>query len=892
MKRIYLLIISLFIIAQVGNAQTVPQGMKYQAVARDLNGKIMADQTLFVKITLYNDPVRRDISYVELHKINTGALGVFDLTIGGGQSLTGAFEKVPWSSEEIWIEVAIQTQDAQDYITISNSRMLSVPYAFHAATASEVTGMNRNGNTAGIPSQTWSLFGNSNSDPSKDKLGTTDNVDLVLVTNNIERMRIFANGNIKIAKSLQIGEDLTVDKNVYLNVLSGETINYGDFTVQNQSSTLLSGTLTVDLATDLNSSLNVDGVTNLNSSLSVNNMSPTTLTGTLRVEKDATFKEHVVLDNAAHNSTLPTNGALVVNGGVGIGKNLNVGGDSKFGGAVEFAGQVSITDLTESTSTTTGALKVAGGVGIGKRINVGGDAAMGANLSVTGATTLNSTLGVAGITSLNNTTESSAVGNGALIVAGGTGIAKNLNVGGLATITNGLIVNGSSSSYAGIFNSNSNHGLKIKVNSGTPTNSNHFVTFVNSSGGQVGAIKGESSASDLANNFAYQEELSNLDWEVAFAAVDEATAIADEIQAAVDLVGASTSSTACAGLGVCVTAPIPSLIVAAAAGLIVATANLVSSSIQLGFAIDEKVNFVSDYASHMGVTYSSGSADYAEYLPKLDPNEKFGAGDVIGLKHGFITKNTEGADRIMAISLSPIVLGKVPADGNNENLEMVAFLGQIPVKVMGVVHPGDYILSSGYHNGTAIARNPKNMDISDYNRILGVAWEAATENKLNMVNVAVGLNTNDLTGVIHQQAETIKKQEEALRLLNNQMANTQQVLADLVPGFKAAMGENQVEITTPNRQAEQTPDAHANHDYHVAQVGENDVIYFDITREQLEAGITMAEDISRKGGVDMDTHPFWQKLGSDPAYKQEILRDLENKLKSAYHTHQQLNSSK
>lgn len=895
MKRFLTLFISLCFFIQLSFAQSVPQGMQYQAVARDLNGQVLTDQTIFLKISLYSDPIRKDLSYVEMHKLLTNELGLFTLTIGQGQVLKGSFDIIPWSREEIWIEVAVQSPDNLEYVTISNSKMLSVPYAFHAATASELAGnLNRNGNGPGVPSQNWSLFGNSNSDASKDKLGTTDFVDLVFVTNNIERMRILANGDIDIQNSLNIGEDLTVEQNVYLNTQGGETINYGDFTVQNQSSTLLSGTLTVDLATDLNSSLNVDGVTNLNSSLFVNNNSPTVLSGTLLVEDDATFKEHVLLDNASLGSTSPTTGALVVNGGVGIGENLNVAGDSKFGGMVEFAGMVSITDLTESTSTTTGALKVAGGVGIGKRINVGGAAALGSTLSVTGATSLNNTLNVTGISSLTNATESSTSANGALVVTGGVGVGKNLNVGGTTIMNKELTVKGTGAlggHVAAFENSSNGNGISIKVGAATPHNSNNFVTFLNQGGGVVGRIEGENGAADLLNNYAYQDKLGDLDWEVFFASVDEATAIADEIQAVADLVAASTSSTACVGLGACVTAPVPSLIVAAAAGLIVATANLVASSAALVMAIDEKVNFESEYATHFGVTYASGSGDYAEYLPKLNPDEKFSAGDIVGMKHGLITRNTEGAERIMVISHNPIVLGKLPADGREDLYEMVAFLGQIPTKVMGKVEPGDYILSSGFHNGLGIARNPDNMKIEDYDRILGVAWEGAGENKVNMVNVAVGLNTNDMTGVILQQAELIKQQSEAMESLNTQIGQTNAILADLVPGFKESIEEHSLVIVeTPGHRDADNHTAPLK-DLHIVQSGSNDIIYFNVTRDQLEEGIKMAEELTIKAGVDMQKHPFWSRLNSDPSYRNEILDELHNNLEHAYHTHASINES-
>ena len=60
-------------------------------------------------------------------------------------------------------------------------------------------------------------------------------------------------------------------------------------------------------------------MTDLNAALSVNNMSPTILTGTLRVDKDALFKQKILLDNASLQSTSTTTGALVVTEALALG---------------------------------------------------------------------------------------------------------------------------------------------------------------------------------------------------------------------------------------------------------------------------------------------------------------------------------------------------------------------------------------------------------------------------------------------------------------------------------------------------------------------------------------------------------------------------------------------
>jgi hypothetical protein len=106
-----------------------------------------------------------------------------------------------------------------------------------------------------------------------------------------------------------------------------------------------------------------------------------------------------------------------------------------------FAGRINLSLNVTSTSTTTGTLIVTGGTGISENLWVGGTANVAGNttlqgtLGVTNATTLSSTLGVTGITSITNVTDSTTTGNGALVVSGGVGIAKQLRVGTTATIT-------------------------------------------------------------------------------------------------------------------------------------------------------------------------------------------------------------------------------------------------------------------------------------------------------------------------------------------------------------------------------------------------------------------------------------------------------------------------
>jgi hypothetical protein len=925
-------------------AQNVPLGMKYQAVARDLSGQILADKTINLQINLIAVGEEKTLAYSENHVIKTNMLGLFTLSIGEGTVKTGGFAEVPWSSKEVWMEVKIQENEGEDFITISNSQMLSVPYAFHAATANDITGVSaiRESGSLGVPSQNWSLFGNSTSDPLVDKLGTTDLADLVIVTNNIERMRILEGGDIEMVNNVNIGKDLTVEESVYLNATTGKTVNYGPFKVDNMSPTsltgsltvfnkqptLLSGTLTVDLATDLNTSLNVDGITDLNSSLNVNNGSPTLLTGTLEVDNDATFHNHVLLDNAALSSTSTTTGALVVAGGLGLGENLNVGGSAAFGGPVNFMSPVTISADEESTSSTTGALRVVGGVGIGKRLNVIGATSLGNTLGVTGATTLsntlgvtgatnlissltvggatqlNSTLGVTGITRITNNTASTNVSSGALVVTGGAGLGGNLNVGGSTTLNGTLnlsanVANAGSGAnpvttpgnhIVNFYNANTNgNGISIKLNVGTPQNKNNFITFYNSAGSTVGRIEGENGQADYDRNAEYTNDVIFKSIGLATTTLDAALTTAEEILAGTEIVAAATSSTACVGLGACVTTPIPSIIVWTTAQFIVRTAQLVLRVADVAIVAADLGNFIQTHKDLRGITFASGSEDYAEYLYKQDLKETFMPGDIVGVKNGYISKNTKGADKIMVISLKPIVAGGLPQDEDVSNYELVAFMGQVPTKVFGKVKAGDYILPSGYQNGSGIAKSPRLMQPEDYKKILGVAWEANIGGGLGYVNVAIGLNTNDLADLVKQQADQIED-------LKTQMRRNNIILADLVPGYAEALKldpRNVVEgdSNEHHEHNHESPESQVQEQFVDEMMGhaEGDIVYFNIERKHLEEGLKMAEDIMleayERNGLNLDDHPFWQRMKAEPNYKEEIFANVNEELKHAMHTH-------
>ena len=166
-----------------------------------------------------------------------------------------------------------------------------------------------------------------------------------------------------------------------------------------------------------------------------------------------------------------------------------------------------------------------------------------------------------------------------------------------------------------------------------------------------------------------------------------------------------------------------------------------------------------------GVTYKTTGSDYAEWLPKLDLGEKMGPGDIVGLHGGKVSKRTEDAPKVMVISTAPIVLGNMPQEDEEHLYAKVAFLGQVDVRVQGPVNVGDFILPSGFNDGTGVAVSPEEMKTQDYARVVGRAWEVSSDAGLKLINCSVGIDYNDWVGVVENQQKQIDELTQRLEKL-------------------------------------------------------------------------------------------------------------------------------
>lgn len=128
-------LISLKLIAQV------PQGINYQAVARDEADAPVANQTIIIEVSIFGGSSSGTLVYQETHEVQTNDYGMFSLVIGGNESkptfagTISQFKNIPWDSEEYYIRIRSDF-GASSYlnglIDMGTVKFQSVPYALLA----------------------------------------------------------------------------------------------------------------------------------------------------------------------------------------------------------------------------------------------------------------------------------------------------------------------------------------------------------------------------------------------------------------------------------------------------------------------------------------------------------------------------------------------------------------------------------------------------------------------------------------------------------------------------------------------------------------------------------------------------------------------------------------
>ena len=110
-----------------------PQGINYQAIARDVSGIPLASQTISVTFRIKEGSPSGTVKYRGSDNFSTNAFGLFTAIIGQSASDSGNFSNIKWGFNAFFLQVLINGND------MGTTKFMTVPYSFHAISADSLT---------------------------------------------------------------------------------------------------------------------------------------------------------------------------------------------------------------------------------------------------------------------------------------------------------------------------------------------------------------------------------------------------------------------------------------------------------------------------------------------------------------------------------------------------------------------------------------------------------------------------------------------------------------------------------------------------------------------------------------------------------------------------------
>ena len=132
-------IVSVCLMASVLSFAQAPQSFKYQAIALNIEGNVISDKQISMRISLIQDSKTGQAVYSETHDLKTNQFGLISLEIGKGKNKNGEISSVNWESGNYFVNVQIDVNGGSDYVSMGVSQLLSVPYALYAETSGSVS---------------------------------------------------------------------------------------------------------------------------------------------------------------------------------------------------------------------------------------------------------------------------------------------------------------------------------------------------------------------------------------------------------------------------------------------------------------------------------------------------------------------------------------------------------------------------------------------------------------------------------------------------------------------------------------------------------------------------------------------------------------------------------
>ena len=131
MKKTLLTLTSVLFCA-ITFAQSVPQGINYQAVVRDSSGNYYTNIPLSLRISIVADSATGTIDYQETHNVTTNNFGLITFVICEGTATIGSCSSLQWDNRWYFLKLEIDDGSGSGYVLISIEPFRAVPYALRS----------------------------------------------------------------------------------------------------------------------------------------------------------------------------------------------------------------------------------------------------------------------------------------------------------------------------------------------------------------------------------------------------------------------------------------------------------------------------------------------------------------------------------------------------------------------------------------------------------------------------------------------------------------------------------------------------------------------------------------------------------------------------------------
>jgi len=147
LKKIFFpLLVLLCCICNIVTAQVTPDGILFQAVARDANGNAAAGRNIYAKVNLLKSTATGTSVYAESFKVVSTDDGVFTIVIGKGTRTSGVagLSSIAWNEALHFVNIQIAIEPSlptpgwsadNNYVDMGTSQLWTVPYALFSSKA-------------------------------------------------------------------------------------------------------------------------------------------------------------------------------------------------------------------------------------------------------------------------------------------------------------------------------------------------------------------------------------------------------------------------------------------------------------------------------------------------------------------------------------------------------------------------------------------------------------------------------------------------------------------------------------------------------------------------------------------------------------------------------------